>query len=263
MKDLIQKIKEQKQTIWALSKNQIKSRFAGTVGGLFWAVAQPLALITIYYFVFAIGFKAQGPTGTTFVVWFICGLVPWFFFAETLQSITTSVVSHNYLVKKTIFPIETLPFVSIVSGTIVHIIFAFILFLILVFHEIPLLSSRILVLYYFACTCFFMLGLGWILSSLQVYYRDIGHGLGIFLNLLFWSTPIVWSKEMIPERFHFIIDINPITYFIDGYRNSLVYETVILPEFNQSLYFWVFTLLLLFVGKTTFDNLKPYFPDVI
>ncbi len=80
MKDLIQKIKEQKQTIWALSKNQIKSRFAGTVGGLFWAVAQPLALITIYYFVFAIGFKAQGPTGTTFVVWFICGLVPWFFF---------------------------------------------------------------------------------------------------------------------------------------------------------------------------------------
>ena len=102
----------------------------------------------------------------------------------------------------------------------------------------PFLFSRILVLYYFACMFFYAwFRLDFILTT--VYYRDRSWARNFSKSIILVNTYSL-VKEMIPQRFHFIIDINPITYFIDGYRNSLVYETIILPEFNQSLYFWVF-----------------------
>lgn len=246
-----------------LAKNQIKSRFSGTVGGVFWALAQPIATITIYYFVFTIGFRAHGPEGTVFVVWFICGLVPWFFFAETLQMVTQSVVDNSFLVKKTIFPTEALPMVGIITGTFTHAVFMVFLFILFAINDIAFSIERLLIFYYYACCCLLILGLGWFLASIQVFFRDVGHGLGVLLNMLFWLTPIVWYTEMIPEAYHFIAHANPIHYIIQGYRQTLVFDEVLLPSAGSTLYFWALTLSLLLGGGRLFQRLKQDFPDVI
>ena len=249
--------------IWALAIRDLETRYAGTTGGICWAFIHPVAIVVIFYFVFAIGFRAQGPANTPFILWFVCGLVPWFFFNETLQAITKSITSNSHLVKKTVFPTEILPFVYLVSGAGPHTIFLFVLAGLLVFYGISFHVERLAVLYFFFCSCVFLLGLGWLLAALQVFYRDIGHGLAIMLNLWFWITPIVWSPEIMPVQYRNLLAFNPLYYLVEGYRGLLIFDTIAWPGFGETIYFWLVSSVVFMVGSYTFRRLKPEFPDVM
>jgi lipopolysaccharide transport system permease protein/teichoic acid transport system permease protein len=101
--------------VYAMALRDFESRYVGTLGGAIWAVIQPLATIIIFYFFFAIGFRVQSPQDTPFILWFVCGLMPWFMFNDTLLAITSSVSVNAHLVKKTVFPTEVLALVKVVS----------------------------------------------------------------------------------------------------------------------------------------------------
>lgn len=260
---LFRKVIQHRSTILSLALRDLKSKYAGSVGGVLWTLAHPIAIVVIYYFVFTIGFRVQAPGDTPFILWFVCGLVAWFFFNETLLSITNSITSNTHLVKKTIFPTEILPFVHLTSGLFSHFIFLFILAGMLYFFEIQFLASRIAVTYFILCNLVLVLSLGLILSALQVFYRDISHGLTITLNLLFWVTPIVWSPKIMPGEYQSLILYNPVNYIVQGYRGVLIYETTSWPSTSTTLYFWLVTSLILFAGSYMFCRLKPEFPDVI
>lgn len=249
--------------IWALALRDLESRYAGTMGGALWAFAHPLAVVVIFYFVFAVGFRAQGPANTPFILWFVCGLVPWFFFNETLTAISKSITSNIHLVKKTVFPTETLPFVHLASGLFPHAIFLLILVGMLVFFGVPLLLERFAFVYFFACSCALLLGLGWLFAALQVFYRDISQGLTIILNLWFWITPIVWSPDIMPPEYRSLLFYNPIYYIVEGYRGVLIFETITWPGAAATAYFWSVTTLCFLAGSYTFRRLKPEFPDVM
>ncbi len=260
---LLQVVCRQREMIFAMALRDFQSRFAGTLGGILWTVAHPLAVIVIFYFVFAVGFRARGPEGTPFVLWFICGLVPWFFFNETLLAITDSVTRHAYLVKKTIFPSEILPLVHLTAGLLPHMIFMLIVVCLLSYFGVPFLSERFLVVYFLLCTCILLLGLGWMLCALQVFYRDISHALAIILNLLFWTTPIVWSPENIPLEYRGLLFYNPVYYIVEGYRGLLLFDTVAWPSLWHTTYFWAVAGLTFVTGAYVFGRLKPEFADVI
>ena len=104
--------------ILALAVRELQSRYVGTLGGILWTFAHPLAVITVFYFVFAVGFRSQGPNHTPFLLWFVCGLVPWFFFNETLLAATDSITRHAHLIKKTVFPSEVLAIVHVMAGLV-------------------------------------------------------------------------------------------------------------------------------------------------
>jgi len=249
--------------IWVMAVRDMQARYVGSVGGFLWVVAQPLAMVAVYYFVFAVGFRAQGPTGTSYVVWFVGGLVPWMFFAETLGPITNSVVGNAHLVKKTLFPSEFLPMVNLLSGLLPHAVFLALLLMLLVGYGVPLRIERGLVLYFLFCSLVLLVGLGWILASLQVFFPDVRHGVGIILNLWFWGTPIVWNREQIPRTYWRYIDLNPINYIVDGYRGLLVYTDIRWPTWEATAYFWGVASTLFFLGYYVFRRLKPEFPDVM
>ena len=99
--------------VYAMALRDFESRYAGTLGGAAWAVIQPLATISIFYFVFAIGFRVQSPQDTPFILWFVGGLAPWFMFNDTLIAVANSVSDNAHLVKKTVFPTEVLALVKI------------------------------------------------------------------------------------------------------------------------------------------------------
>lgn len=98
-----------REMILMLSTRDLQSRYAGTLGGMIWACVHPIAAVCIFYFVFAIGFRAHGPNNIPFILWFVCGLTPWYCFYDTLQVITSSITASAYLVTKTVFPTEILP----------------------------------------------------------------------------------------------------------------------------------------------------------
>ena len=249
--------------IGALAIRDIQARYIGTFGGLLWAFVRPVTLIAIYYFVFVIGFRAQGPEEVSFILWFVAGLVPWFFFNDALVAITNAVTANAHLVKKTVFPTQVLPLVHVGSGLFLHLIFMFILLAMMLSFQVPQSLSRVLALYYLFCAVVLLLGMGWLLAALQVFYRDTAHAVGILLNLWFWATPIVWSSHMIPERFHWVFTYNPMHYIVEGYRGALIFNQVHWPNAGMTLYFWAITLAFLFLGGWIFHRLKPEFADVI
>jgi ABC-type polysaccharide/polyol phosphate export permease len=260
---LIRNIVRYRAMIGALALRDLQSRYAGTLGGTLWAFAHPLAIVVIFYFVFAVGFKAQGPSSTPFILWFVCGLVPWFFFNDTLLTIADSITRNAHLVKKTVFPTEILPLVHITSGLFPHAIFLVILAGMLAFFKMPFLPDRLLVVYFLICTCALLIGFGWMLSALQVFYRDISQALTIFLNLWFWVTPIVWSPEIMPAAYRGLLFYNPMYYVIEGYRGLLIFNSSVWPGAMETAYFWSVTLLAFFVGAYIFRRLKPEFADVM
>lgn len=249
--------------ILALASRDLQSRYVGTLGGILWTFAHPLAVITIFYFVFAIGFRSQGPNGTPFLLWFVCGLIPWFFFNETLLAATDSITRHAHLIKKTVFPSEILPMVNVTAGLVPHAVFMLIVTGLLAWFNVPLSADRLLVVYFLLCMCVLLVGLSWLLSAIQVFYRDVSHAMAIVLNLMFWSTPIVWSSEMIPAEYRWVLFYNPMYYIIEGYRGLLIFNETEWPSAGHTVYFWCVVTTVFLAGAYVFGRLKPEFADVM
>ena len=253
-----------RETIFVLAVRDIQGKYAGTLGGMFWALFQPVSTIIIYYFVFAVGFRAKGPEDSSFIFWLVCGLIPWFYINEVLPGITCVVTNNSHLVKKTIFPVEILPFVQILSGLFPHIIFLTLLCLMLIFSGFSIgLHAIALLMYYLFCMILFVLGFGWFLSALQVLSRDTSQAVSPFLNLWFWVTPIVWSKTMIPESYRWVLEMNPISFIVEGYRSALIGGNGAQPgELSETIYLGICIFMLIF-GSYIFNKLKPQFADVL
>jgi lipopolysaccharide transport system permease protein/teichoic acid transport system permease protein len=263
MLKLFHSVYQHRAMILALAGRELESRYVGTLGGILWTFAHPLAIVTIFYFVFAVGFKSQGPGETSFVLWFVCGFVPWSFFNETLLAATDSITRHAHLIKKTVFPSEILPIVQIVAGLVPHFVFLVFVGGLLVWFQIQLAASRLMVVYFLFCTCILLVGLSWLFSAIQVFYRDVSHALSIALNLCFWVTPIVWSPEKIPEGYRGLVFFNPMSYIVEGYRGLLILNELVWPSLGQTVYFWCVVTATFLAGAYMFGRLKPEFADVM
>ena len=119
--NMLKEIISNRKLIWDLSKNDFKTRFAGSYLGIIWAFVQPIVTVLVYWFVFEKGMHASGinlRSGITapFVLWLIAGLVPWFFFQEVLSGGTNALMEYSYLVKKVVFQIDILPIIKLISG---------------------------------------------------------------------------------------------------------------------------------------------------
>ena len=149
--------------IMQLARNDFKTKYAGSVFGIVWAFIQPAITIVVYWFVFQVGLGAAdvtAPTGITypFVLWLICGLVPWFFFQDTLVGGTNALLEYTYLVKKVVFKISILPIVKEISALFVHLFFIFLMLVLFTLSgHFPDLHSLQVFYYSF---CLFMYSLG-------------------------------------------------------------------------------------------------------
>jgi teichoic acid transport system permease protein len=117
---------ENRRLVWKLAKNDFKTRYAGSYLGAIWAFIQPIVTILVYWFVFSLGMKAStGPEAMPFVLFLLAGIVPWFYFQDSLNGGTTSLLEYNYLVKKVVFNISVLPVVKILSALFCALLFYF------------------------------------------------------------------------------------------------------------------------------------------
>ena len=259
----VSKLFRYKEVIWAMAVRDVAGRYAGTVGGIIWAIVHPLATVIIYWFVFSVGFKARGPAGMPFVLYFVSGLVPWVFFSEVFGANIQAVTANTQLVKKMVFPVEILPIVNFISGSFVHLIMLIILvFLACIYGHVPSLAA-IQVVYYYASLGCFLLGVSWLFASLQVFYRDISQVMNVVIGLWFWLTPIVWSPEIIPPQYMRVLEYNPIYYIIEGYRAALITGRPLMMDWSRNLQFWSVTGPILLLGACVFRKLKGDFADVL
>lgn len=260
-------LRKNSKLIWFLAKDDLKKRYAGSTLGILWAFAQPCVTIIIYWFVFQIGLRSTAPGqygDMPFLVWIMCGLIPWFFFSDGLNSITSVFLEYSYLVKKVVFDIEILPFIKIISASVVHVFFIFLIFIIMALFGYWPSISYIQAFYYSFCMIILVLALGYFTSSLSVFFRDLPQLVQVLLSAGMWLTPIMWSFDMVSGYwFAFIFKLNPMYYVVDGYRNAILGHQWFFQSPALTIYFWCLIFVLMFIGKSVFKKMKPHFADVL
>ena len=246
-----------------LAENDFKTRYLGNYLGILWAFIQPTITILIFWFVFQMGFKSAPVDNFPFILWLMSGMVPWFFFADSLQSATNSILSNSFLVKKVVFRVSLLPMVQIISALIVHVFFISVTVIMFILYGRSPSLYWLQIVYYLFATIIFVLGLSWFTSSVIIFFRDLGQIISMTLQFGFWLTPIFWSIKLIPLKYQYLIKANPVYYLVEGYRDSLIYHVWFWERPVLTIYYWIIVGLFFFIGIAVFNKLRPYFADVI
>ena len=250
--------------IHSMVRRDILGRYRGSFGGMFWTVLNPLLLMATYFFVFGIVLRTRfgnDPSRAGFVLYFLCGMMPWLAFSEAAGRAPFVVLEYRSFVKRLVFPLETLP-VNLVLAALVTEVFALAVFMVLLVVTrggVPwsvlwlpaLLIPQVL----------FTAGLSWFLAALGVYVRDLGQINGFFLTLWFFLTPICYPVESLPRQALPILTRNPMFVLVRAYRDIFLEGRA--PNFGGLWKFWAVSLVLFFAGHAWFYKLRKTFADVI
>lgn len=254
----------EKGLIWSLSKNDFKTKFAGSYLGIVWAFVQPVVTVLVYWFVFQVGLRTPRTSDHPFVLWLMAGIVPWFFFTEALSGGTNALIEYSYLVKKVVFKIDILPMVKTISSLFVHLFFImFVSILCWCYGYTPGIHSLQLI-YYVVCNFVLVLGLVYLTSAVVVFFKDLSQIINIILQVGIWMTPIMWDANILGSGIlRFIFKLNPMYYIVDGFRDALLGDSWLGDKVMWTIYFWVLAAGIFMVGATVFRKLKIHFADVL
>lgn len=252
-----------RRLVWQLALYDLRSRYGGTVVGSAWAILNPAILIVVIWVVFVYGLRIASESGPSYFLVLLCGFIPWMAFSEALTAGASSVLNHSYLVRKIAFPLEILPLVNIVSAFIVHGFLVVLLIAILTASGFYPTVHFLQVIYFSLAMMALAAGPAWAFAALNVLNRDVGQALGAIMTIWFWSTPIVWPASNLPAPWLRIVELNPIFYVVEGYRNAFLYGRPPLALWPLDLYFWGVTGMLFVLGAVVFRRLRPHFADVL
>jgi len=250
--------------IISLTKRELAARYKGSMLGILWAILTPVVMIAIFTIIFAGIFKARFGTSNSqwdYALYLFCGLLPWNAFQESLQLSANTIVSHANLVKRVVFPLETLPVSQSLAG-IANQMFgtAALLIAMLVlrreFHA-TVLFLPLLVIPQLVAT----LGAAWLLASLGVFVRDIVQGIALLLTAWLYLTPIIYPESLVPERYRHLVNLNPFTALVRNYRRIVLEGS--LPDWKGLAYFGVFAIVSFLFGYWWFARTRKNFSDVI
>lgn len=249
--------------ILSLAKRNFRQQYFGSAIGFFWAFIEPLIFIGILYFVFSFGLRAGSDSGMPFSVYLISGIIAWLYFANTLQGSSNSISQHSYLVNILGFRNSFLPIINILGNIIPHTFFIILAISVAWLQGFSPSLYTLQVFYYLFAMSILLLGLAWFTSSTNLFVKDVSKLVSLVIQFGFWLTPVFWNISMVPERFQWIIKMNPMYYIIRGYRESLIEKIPFWAHPIDTLYFWLVAILILFAGIAVFNRLEPHFGDVI
>ena len=258
---LIGSITGQPKLIFKLAKNDFKARYANSFLGILWAFIQPLVTILVFWFVFQMGFKTPPINNIPYILWFIPAYIPWIYFNDMLNTTANCMLEYSYLVKKVKFSVEVIPAVKIVSATFVHLFFIGFIFFMYWLLQAKITLYCLQVVYYSMALMVLGLGLGMLVSSVTVLFKDFAQFVNVVLQIGFWATPIYWNPETMEGWVVAVLKVNPLYYVISGYRGCFVTQDVFWKHPALTAYFWTFTVLVWMIGCRMFVSLRPHFAD--
>ncbi len=212
---------KQRHLIKELVYRDIRGRYVGSSMGVFWSVINPLIMLAVYTYIFSAILKVKlggEPGVTNFALYLFCGFVAWNAFQETVQRSATIVVDNALLIKNLSFPSKVLPLTVGITSTFHELIGIGILFIAVgvVLGFFPAYFFLLIPLIFFQLL--FGLGLGFIFSTLHVFFRDIAQLLGVLLLIWMFGTPLFYPESMVPASLKFLIGINPMAYLVRMFR---------------------------------------------
>lgn len=254
-----------RRLVLALSAREIAARYRGSLLGLAWALVQPVFMLAIYTFVFSEVFKARWPGGTgsrtEFALVLFSGLLVFNLFSEVFNRAPQLIVGNANYVKKVVFPLEILPWVSVLTAMFslaVNLIVWFVFYMITYGLPSP---TALLLPFVVLPMILFMTGVAWTLSALGVFLRDTAQITAIITTALMFLTPIFYPIDAIPPAFRPILNINPLAPIVAQMRDVLIWgkglDPVLYPICLAT------SLVVFVVGFAFFQRTRKGFADVL
>jgi lipopolysaccharide transport system permease protein len=218
---MIRELWAYRELAYFLAWRDVKVRYKQTVLGVLWAVIQPLFTMVIFTLLF--GGLAKIPTdGIPGPIFYFSALVPWIYFSSTVTNAGMSLVTNSGLLTKIYFPRVILPTATALANLMDFLISSAFIGAFLIFYRIPLGWNLLLWPAIAVVLVCLSLGLGAFFAALNVKYRDIKYALPFVIQLLMFTTPIIYPVSMIPERFRFLLALNPLSGLIEASRFAIV-----------------------------------------
>lgn len=235
---------------------EIRGKYKGSFLGVLWSFVNPLLMTLVYAIVFPFILKSTQPHYVTFIV---IAILPWTWFTSVISQGTNTIVVNGGIIKKVYFPREILPISIVTSGLINFLISCLIIAIFLIFSGIGF-SFYILFLPLIVIIQYILqLGLIFITSSIDVYIRDAEYIITFIVSMVFYGTPILYSSDLFPTRFSWLLKLNPLTTIIESYRDIFYYQK--LPDLWSLGIIFLVSCFILFIGYSIFKKLEKGFAE--
>lgn len=250
--------------IFQLIRRDVLSRYQGSYLGIAWSLCLPLLTLAVYALVFGVILRPRWPNVSDplqFTLILFTGLLAFNFFSECVSRAPLLIISNSNYVKKVVFPIDVLVWVPIGSATF-HLflgLFPWLFLVALSGGKISYLSLLLPIV--FLPLMLFTVGLSWFLSALGVFIRDVGQIIGVGVQLLLYLGPVIYPRDILPERFQWLMYLNPVTVPVEQFRNILNFG--LLPDFLALAVYTFAAFLVAFLGRLFFEKTRHGFADVI
>lgn len=239
-------------------KKDIRGKYKQSFLGVLWSFINPLLMVLVYAIVFPYILRVKQDN---YLIFLIVGIIPWTFFTNTIAYGTQSILTNAGIIKKVYFPREILPISVAVSGLINFFISCIIIFIFIAFSQVGF-SWHLILLPVIALVEFCLaLGCIFISSSVNIYVRDAEYIINFFMQMLFYATPIIYSIDMFPDKFKWVIKLNPLTTIMESYRDILFYHQ--LPNFADFGIVAGISFAILFLGYLIFRKLEKGFAEEV
>ncbi len=264
MKDKIKRTINDIIFIWQFSLEDFRLKYAGSVAGFAWAILNPISTILIYWFIFQVGFKSQPVENVPYILWLISGLLPWFFLSEAIPSSAACMVEYSYLVKKIRFNINILPLIKVFSILYIQIVLNVVLMILFCVYGYWPSYYYFQLIYYLIYMIVFTVGIAYLISTIYVFFKDTIQIVTILLQVVFWTTPIVWSLDIFSEPvIRQVLMKTPVFFIVNGFRNTYINKIWFWQDELVELYYWAIAFAVLLVGICCFRKCKTHFADVL
>lgn len=239
----------------------IKVRYKQTAVGIAWAVFQPFCTMLIFTIFF--GKLAKIPSeGIPYPIFVYSGLLLWTYFSTALSHASESLTNNENIIKKVYFPRLILPFSTMVTPAVDFIFALIILFLLMAYyHFTPSLIGILLIPVLLLISILSASGLGIFLASLNAKFRDVRYILPFFIQIMLFVTPVIYPISIIPQKFQWIVYLNPMAGIITASRNSLLQTGSI--DWKILAYSLLVDMVLLIIGITYFRKTERFFADIL
>lgn len=247
-----------KEMIKSWTKKELRTRYKGSFLGFLWTFVNPLLQLIVYSLIFPFIMKLNQENYAMFL---FVALIPWNFFTNSLQGGCGLFVYNSSMVTKVYFPREVLPLSYTLSG-IMNMIFSYmIVFPMLILFKVSFTWNLLWLPILFVSQGILCLGITLMVSSINVYLRDLEYLISVMLMALYFMTPIMYDISGIPEKLQKILYLNPMTGYVILYRN-VTYSGVAL-DFRLYLYSLSYSIIILLIGYFVFLKLQRKFTEVL
>lgn len=252
--------------LYALITREIQLRYRGSGLGLLWAVINPVLLMLVYYFIFSLVFQVKLPQlydgrDVPFAGFIFSGLIVYFLFADILTRGPTLIHDNINYVKKVVFPLEIIPVVLVAASVFNFLISCVILTVFLAAFGGGITPSILLAPLVILPFLLFLCGVAWFVSAISAYVKDVAYVAGFIATAMMFLSPVFYALEAVPDNFQQVMMLNPLTYYIEGFRSCVIGGVV--PDTKFFVVAYTAGIVVCVLGYGFFQKVRRGFADVL